>query len=194
MPESAGPQGDLMNATVSPATESAKRKVGFMLGLGIFFLPIVFAWFLLRDGHTKRARIIGFVWLALACLVAINRSNEAPQTESTTSNTTSAETDSAKPQQSTLEQIFGDFPACDSDQAAETIIAAMEDAPLGRVYGLSIIKIRGANQVSSTATEMKCAGTAVLNNGEEKSIAYRFYKDGEDIMAEAEVMGLDEVE
>lgn len=176
-----------MNATVSPGTEPAKRKVGFLLGLGIFFLPIVFAWFLLRDGHTKRARIIGFVWLALACLVAINKSNEAPVSSRPT-------TSAASPQPSALEQLISDMPACNSDEATETVIAAMENGQLARVYGISVIKIRDPKQVASTATEVKCSGTAVLTSGEDKPIAYRFYKDGEDVMTEAEVMGLDEIE
>lgn len=64
-----------MNTTVSTTT-STKRKVGFWLGLGIFLLPIVFAWFLLRDGHTKRARIIGFAWLALVALGALTPRDE----------------------------------------------------------------------------------------------------------------------
>src|SRR6185312_6515157 len=46
--------------------ESAKptvRKVGIGLALGIVILPIVFVWFLLRQGHSVRARVLGFGWL-----------------------------------------------------------------------------------------------------------------------------------
>lgn len=69
-----------MNATISSDAAPAKRKVGFLLGIGILFLPIVFAWFLLRDGHTTRARVIGFIWLALVTLGAISRSQDAAHT------------------------------------------------------------------------------------------------------------------
>jgi len=45
--------------------EPAWRPVSPWLGLLIFFFPIFFVWFLLRDGHTVRSRIIGFGWLAI---------------------------------------------------------------------------------------------------------------------------------
>lgn len=41
------------------------RSVGFGLGIGIFLVPLVFAWFLLRKGHSTASRVIGFAWLAL---------------------------------------------------------------------------------------------------------------------------------
>lgn len=48
----------------------APRSVGFWLGLGIFLLPMIFAWFLLRQGHSTRSRFIGVAWLVLT-LVAV---------------------------------------------------------------------------------------------------------------------------
>lgn len=45
-------------------TSDGQRRVGFGLGLGIFFLPGIFSWFLLRKGHTLKSRIVGFGWLA----------------------------------------------------------------------------------------------------------------------------------
>ena len=59
-----------MSETSTQATPG-KRKVGIMLGIGIFFLPIVFAWFLLRKGHSTLSRVLGFGWLGLVCLVAL---------------------------------------------------------------------------------------------------------------------------
>lgn len=41
------------------------RSVGFGLGIGIFLVPLVFVWFLLRKGHSTASRVIGFAWLAL---------------------------------------------------------------------------------------------------------------------------------
>ena len=43
----------------------AQRSVGFWLGLGIFLLPMIFAWFLLRQGHSTRSRFIGVAWLVI---------------------------------------------------------------------------------------------------------------------------------
>lgn len=49
----------------------ARRSVGFWLGLGIFLVPMIFAWFLLRKGHSTTSRIIGFGWLAFALFAAL---------------------------------------------------------------------------------------------------------------------------
>jgi hypothetical protein len=43
----------------------AEKKVSFGLGCGIFFLPMVFSWFTLREGYSKLARTISFVWFGL---------------------------------------------------------------------------------------------------------------------------------
>ena len=44
-------------------TPDSERDVGLLLAIAIFFLPIIFAWFTLRKGHSVVARIIAFVWL-----------------------------------------------------------------------------------------------------------------------------------
>lgn len=45
------------------------RSVGFWLGIGIIFLPIVFAWFTLRKGHSALSRVIAFGWLAVSVYI-----------------------------------------------------------------------------------------------------------------------------
>ena len=55
----------MTDTVLSDAHVKPNRKVGVWLGIGIFCMPYVFAWFLLRKGHTKEARIIAFVWLAI---------------------------------------------------------------------------------------------------------------------------------
>lgn len=40
-----------------------QRTVSPRLGVAIFILPPVFAWFTLRKGYSKAARIISFLWL-----------------------------------------------------------------------------------------------------------------------------------
>ncbi len=47
------------------AKQPASRRVGFALGVGIFFVPVVFVWFLLRQGHSVASRVVGFAWLAV---------------------------------------------------------------------------------------------------------------------------------
>lgn len=62
------------------ADQKAQQKVGVLLGVGIFLLPIVFVWALLRSGHSALARALGFGWLALGILVvfAASQSNPSP--------------------------------------------------------------------------------------------------------------------
>ena len=49
--------------------QAISRSVDFWLGVGILLFPVVFVWFLLRQGHSTTSRVIGFVWLALALVV-----------------------------------------------------------------------------------------------------------------------------
>ena len=48
-----------------------KRHVGFLLGLGIVFFPIIFVWFLLRKGHSTTSRIIGFGYFIIGSILSI---------------------------------------------------------------------------------------------------------------------------
>ncbi|WP_140667004.1 hypothetical protein [Pseudomonas arsenicoxydans] len=71
----------------------AQRKVGFLLLAGIIISPILFAWFLLRKGHSVLSRVIGFAWLTLCLLSTLDSylslTNEpaAPAAESISSST-----------------------------------------------------------------------------------------------------------
>ncbi|WP_049269406.1 OB-fold protein [Pseudomonas aeruginosa] len=60
------------------------RSVGFWLGVGIFLFPVVFVWFLLRQGHSTTSRVIGFAWLALM-VVAMASGDRPASTSSATS-------------------------------------------------------------------------------------------------------------
>lgn len=55
-----------------PASRSPlQRQVSPLLGIGIFFIPIIFSWFLLKDGYSRLARAIGFGWLAVCTVITI---------------------------------------------------------------------------------------------------------------------------
>ncbi|WP_413664770.1 DUF4236 domain-containing protein [Microbulbifer sp. CNSA002] len=41
-----------------------KRSVSFLLGVGIFLIPYIFAWFTLRKGHSVLSRVVSFGWLS----------------------------------------------------------------------------------------------------------------------------------
>ena len=48
---------------------AGKLSAGIIIG--IIFIPIVFAWFTLREGVSVAARVISFSWMTIAILVAI---------------------------------------------------------------------------------------------------------------------------
>lgn len=50
------------------ASVPTQRKVSLLLGIGIFLMPYIFAWLLLRDGYSKTARILSFVWMGVVLL------------------------------------------------------------------------------------------------------------------------------
>ena len=61
----------MTEAAIKPSENPSERKVGFLLGLGIFLLPYIFSWFVLRKGYSVLARVISFAWLGFVILIAI---------------------------------------------------------------------------------------------------------------------------
>lgn len=59
------------------ASLDKNRSVGILLGLGIFFIPIIFSWFTLRNGHSTLSRALSFGWLVLVAIIGF----AAPPTE-----------------------------------------------------------------------------------------------------------------
>ena len=59
-------------ATANQSNEQT-RKVGVFLGIGIFFMPYIFAWFTLKRGYSSKAKGIAFTWMALILVGAMNR-------------------------------------------------------------------------------------------------------------------------
>ena len=63
----AQPQPSQRHTTVHESSPS-QRNVSLLLGLGIFIIPYIFVWFLLRSGHSALSRVLGFGWLAFFLL------------------------------------------------------------------------------------------------------------------------------
>lgn len=58
--------------TPKPESHSGEKKtVSIPLGLGIFFLPIIFSWFTLQKGYSTIAKLVSFGWLTLI-IIGIN--------------------------------------------------------------------------------------------------------------------------
>jgi len=71
----------------------AKRNVGAALGIGILFLPWIFAWLLLRRGYSVIARVIAFGWMVLVILFTIGSSHPSQTTTSSTPAVAAADAD-----------------------------------------------------------------------------------------------------
>jgi len=79
--------GEFLKASGSkppPLNQSKQRKVGILLGLGIFFLPYIFSWFTIRKGHSTLSRVLSFVWLGLLLLPYIGGSGSRKHSPNST--------------------------------------------------------------------------------------------------------------
>ena len=59
-----------MNDESSLARHVGPHKVGALLAVGIFLVPYIFGWLLLRKGYSTQARIVGLGWMALIFIAA----------------------------------------------------------------------------------------------------------------------------
>ncbi|MGB5109660.1 MAG: hypothetical protein WBO07_07805 [Formosimonas sp.] len=81
---------DASNTTVN------KKPVGVLLGIGIFLVPIVFAWFTLQKGRSTLSKVLAFGWLIIGLFVALSGGNTASTSTTTSPAATSkAETEQA---------------------------------------------------------------------------------------------------
>lgn len=74
----------------------AKRKVSFLLIIGITFFPYLFVWWLLRKGHSETARVIGFLWLGLCIYYPYMNTPSKSVTTASTSVSSTAPTEYEK--------------------------------------------------------------------------------------------------
>ncbi len=52
-----------------PTAPAPSQRVSILLGIGIFFMPYIFAWFTLRKGYSTQARAISLGWAGFVILV-----------------------------------------------------------------------------------------------------------------------------
>ena len=62
------PQNELPPQSSEGRTQ-IQAVLNVLLIIGIVFLPFIFAWFTLRKGHSKLARIVSFTWMALSLIL-----------------------------------------------------------------------------------------------------------------------------
>ena len=128
----------------APATQS--RKVSILLWLGIFAIPIIFAWFLLGRGYSKRDRTIAFIWMFLYVGLS-GRSNNADI------NNNKAHPVAASQQAPQQERAVVKY--AETDQLSETVSTAHRAANLmDRIGGSDPTCNMLAGQIRARANQM----------------------------------------
>ena len=59
---------------------NGKKKVGFLLFIGIFFMPYIFSWFTLKKGRSTLSKVLSFGWMAIFILSMAFAPPEPPKT------------------------------------------------------------------------------------------------------------------
>lgn len=68
---------------MSDETQTVEQSgLSWKLKSGILVMPYIFAWFTLRDGVSKGARIISFVWMVIILASVSTQSSKEPIEES----------------------------------------------------------------------------------------------------------------
>lgn len=62
-----------MNDTTPP------RKVTWLLGTGIAFMPYIFSWITLKQGYSKNAKIASFIWMSVVLLLIGSNNQKSHQ-------------------------------------------------------------------------------------------------------------------
>jgi len=75
------------------------RKVSILLGVGIFILPFIFAWFTLRKGYSPLARGISFAWMIVFFLIPGTTQDNNSTTSTNSVASTSEVQQTAKPEE-----------------------------------------------------------------------------------------------
>lgn len=94
-----------------PTAMPTERSVSIPLGIGIFLLPLIFAWFTLRKGYSTKAKAISFTWLAVSlAFFALQDGGKNPPTPTVSSQ---ASVEAAAPADTALQvdirQILSDY-------------------------------------------------------------------------------------
>ncbi len=113
---------------------STSRPVGIFLGIGILFIPIVFAWFTLRKGHSTKSRIISFCWLVLSLVVIAsgNKSNNNSTESSSSVSSTSKIVETPKKEEAVLDVTPNELAYAYSDNTI-----AADQKFKGKIYRVS---------------------------------------------------------
>lgn len=138
---------------------SEKRHFSFLLGVGILFLPYIFAWFTLRKGYSTRARVIAFVWLGFA-LITFMKKEDRPR--NTIAETHLEQEVKTQPISESCLKVSGIFGAASnlSDLQKEELWPSFK----GRRFDwkVSVTEVSKESFGDGFTVQYKCAGSSAL--------------------------------
>jgi hypothetical protein len=147
---------------------AAERKVGVGLGLGIFFIPLIFSWFTLRKGHSTFSKIASFAWLGVALFVWAGKSSSNSAAPSA-ANASPAKSSSAQPTEAVQRAPEPPSPQCPSGFAAAGSRGCFTVDSLSNVHG-DIYAVRGkviskesCSNLIVTLSAMDSAGAVICD-------------------------------
>ncbi|HZT90260.1 MAG TPA: hypothetical protein VFA12_20135 [Stellaceae bacterium] len=82
------------------------------------------------------------------------------------------------------------LPECDSPRAREEVDDTISRAPLGKIYGISVIEYDAVETVSQSASLVECKATVVLNNDTSHPATYSFTLKGDQQFVRFRIIGL----
>jgi hypothetical protein len=112
--------------------EQESKKVSALLGIGIFFMPYIFAWKLLDRGYGAAARRVGFSWMAICVVLWLAGHNGHQQNPSTQPLVAAAIAPAAPSGAQPTPPASPADPAKDRSDAKGYIAVAQEHVKLGR--------------------------------------------------------------
>ncbi|GAB6854461.1 hypothetical protein JCM15831A_14850 [Asaia astilbis] len=80
-----------------------------------------------------------------------------------------------------------DFPRCDSDAAKREVIAAIANAPLGKVAGINIIGWDDIRTLKDDYDQRICHAMVSLNTGSKTGASYKFTVHNGEVFVEFEI-------
>lgn len=82
-PHCGAPIAEQLLPVTKAAQQPVSRSVSFALGVGVFFVPVVFVWPLLRQGHSVASRVVGFAWLTFFLVGVVSSDHTTAQAPAT---------------------------------------------------------------------------------------------------------------
>lgn len=152
----------------SGSSQPEKRKVGILLGVGIFIMPYIFAWFTLRKGHTNLAKGFAFGWFAILVIANLNahKSSSTPSRDVSSTSSASAPVPQEEKKAALLKESC--LKVSDTFGASSQLSDLQKDELWNNYKGrsfkwkMSVTDVRSETFGSGFSVQYKCQGSHSL--------------------------------